>query len=63
VWASFTANFVKPGGGSLALKKYKHACFMFELCFAVALKTQQEHYKQPNLEVAAKAVPQKKYLG
>jgi hypothetical protein len=25
------------GGGSLAFKKYKHVCFMFELFFAVAL--------------------------
>jgi hypothetical protein len=54
------------GGESLALKKNKHACFMFELFLAVALEYRPVGTSQTTqpVRVAAKAVLQQtKYLG
>jgi hypothetical protein len=38
------------GGGSLASKKYKHVCFMFELFFAVALEPSKNITNNPTCE-------------
>jgi hypothetical protein len=38
------------GGGSLSSKKYKHACYMFELFFAVALEPSKNITNNPTCE-------------
>jgi hypothetical protein len=48
------------GGGSLASKKNKHECFMFELFLAVALERTSQRTTQEPVRVVAKALLQQK---
>jgi hypothetical protein len=43
-------QYRSEGGGSLASKKYKHMCFMFELFFAVALQPSKNITNNPTCE-------------
>jgi hypothetical protein len=43
-------SYRSEGGGSLASKKYKHVCFMFELFFAVALEPSKNITNNPTCE-------------
>jgi hypothetical protein len=43
-------QYRSEGGGSLASKKYKHMCFMFELFFAVALEPSKNITNNPTCE-------------
>jgi hypothetical protein len=39
--------YISEGGGSLASKKHKHVCFMFELFFAVSLEPRENITNNP----------------